>query len=179
MSWQIDPAHSHIYFTVRHMMISKVRGHFPVFNGTVNYDAENPTNTTVDIEADINSINTNDEKRDNHLKSPDFFNATEFPIMHFKSTKIEQTDEENGKLYGDLTIKNVTKPIVLDVEFAGTAKSPWGTTNAGFSAAATINRQDWDLTWNAPIETGGVLVGDKVKIEIELELIQQLEAVPA
>jgi polyisoprenoid-binding protein YceI len=161
------------------MMISKVRGQFQVFTGTVNFDPENPINTTVDIEAEINSINTNEEQRDMDLKSPDFLDATEYPVMRFKSTKVEQTDEENGKLYGDLTIKDVTRPIVLDVEFAGTAKSPWGTTNAGFSAAATINRKDWELTWNAPIETGGVLVGDKVKIEIELELIQQLEVVPA
>jgi polyisoprenoid-binding protein YceI len=99
--------------------------------------------------------------------------------MHFKSTRIEQKSADEGKLYGDLTIRGVTKPVVLDVEYAGQAQSPWGTTSAGFSAAATINRKDWNLTWNQALETGGVLVGDKIQIEVELELVQQAEAVPA
>lgn len=179
MSWQIDASHSHIYFTARHMMISKVRGQFETFNGAIDFDPNNVENTAVDISIDINSLTTNDEQRDNHLKSPDFLNADAFPVMTFKSTKVEQKDEDSGKLYGELTIRDVTQPVVLEVDYAGTAKSPWGTTSAGFSASTTINRKDWGVNWNQALETGGVLVGDKIKIEIELELVKQEESVPA
>ena len=179
MTWQIDSAHSHVNFSVRHMMISKVRGTFETFSGSVNFDEENPTNTTVDISLDAASINTREDQRDGHLRSPDFLNADEFPTLTFKSSKVEQIDEENGKLYGDLTIRGVSKPAVLDVEYAGQAQSPWGPTSAGFSAKTTINRTDWGLTWNQALETGGILVGDKITIEIELEIIKQAEAVPA
>ena len=181
MTWQIDSAHSHIYFTARHMMISKVRGQFESFTGSVNYDEQNPTRTTVDIEIDIKSINTKEEKRDTHLLSADFFDADNYPTMRFQSTKVEQVDEDSGKLYGNLTIHGVTKPVVLEVEYAGQAKSPWGTVSAGFSGTTTINRKDWGLNWNQTLETGGVLVGDKIQIEIELELVQvtEAEAVPA
>lgn len=179
MSWQIDTSHSNINFTVRHMMISKVRGQFEKFEGIVNFDPDQPENTTVDISIDINSLTTNEEQRDNHLKSPDFLNAAEYPVMNFKSRKVAQLDEDSGKLYGDLTIRGNTQPVILDVEYAGQARSPWGTISAGFSASATINRKDWDLNWNQALETGGVLVGDKIKIDIDLELIKQPETVPA
>ncbi|MCA9942021.1 MAG: polyisoprenoid-binding protein [Anaerolineales bacterium] len=176
MSWQIDSSHSHIYFTARHMMISKVRGAFESFSGTVNFDEENPTNTTVNIEVDLSSINTRDEQRDGHLKSPDFFDVENYPTMKFVSTKVEQVDENNGRLIGNLTIKDITKEVVLDVEYAGVAKSPWGTESAGFSASGSINRKEWGLNWNQALETGGVLVGDKINIEIELELVKQSQA---
>lgn len=179
MTWQIDSAHSHIYFTARHMMISKVRGQFESFSGSVQYDEENPTRTAVDIEVDINSINTREEQRDTHLKSPDFFDAATYPVMRFKSTAVEKTGEDTAKLHGDLTIRGVTKPVTLDVDYAGQAKSPWGTISAGFSATSTINRKEWGLNWNQALETGGVLVGDKIQIEIELELVKQPESVPA
>ena len=179
MSWQIDASHSNINFTARHMMISKVRGQFENFDGTVNFDPDYPENTTIDISIDIDSLTTNDEQRDNHLKSPDFFDAAKYPVMTFKSKKVEQVDEDSGKLYGDLTIRGTMKPVVLDVEYAGQAKSPWGTISAGFSASATINRKDWGLNWNQALETGGVLVGDKIKIDIDLELVKQPESVPA
>lgn len=181
MTWQIDSAHSHIYFTARHMMISKVRGQFESFTGSVNYDEQNPTRTTVDVEVDINSLNTKEEQRDNHLRSADFFDAGNHPTLRFQSTKVEQMDEDTGKLYGNLTIRGVSKPVVLDVEYAGQAKSPWGTVSAGFSGSMTINRKDWGLNWNQALETGGMLVGDKIQIEIELELIKEpeTEAVPA
>ncbi len=179
MTWQIDSAHSHIYFTARHMMISKVRGQFESFSGSVQYDEENPTRTAVDIEVDISSINTREEQRDTHLKSPDFFDAATYPVMRFKSTAVEKTGEDTAKLHGDLTIRGVTKPVILDVEYAGQAKSPWGTISAGFSATGTLNRKEWGLNWNQALETGGVLVGDKIKIEIELELVKQPESVPA
>jgi polyisoprenoid-binding protein YceI len=129
----------------------------------------------VNIEVDLGSVNTRDEKRDGHLKSPDFFDVEKYPTMKFVSTRVEQIDENNGRLIGNLTIKNVTKEVALDVEYAGTAKSPWGTVSAGFSAAGSINRKEWGLNWNQALETGGVLVGDKINIEIELELMKQAQ----
>lgn len=179
MSWQIDSSHSQINFSVRHMMIAKVRGSFENFSGTVNFDEENPTNTTVDVAVDLASISTRDEQRDGHLKSPDFFDVENYPTMKFVSTRVEQVDAHNGRLYGQLTIKDVTKEVVLDVEYAGIAKSPWGTISAGFSATSSLNRKDWGLNWNQALETGGVLVGDKINIEIELELVKQTQAEPA
>ncbi|MCO5195176.1 MAG: YceI family protein [Anaerolineae bacterium] len=176
MTWQIDFSHSQIQFSVRHMMISKVRGTFEQFSGSINYDEVNPTNTTVDIAVDITSINTRDEQRDAHLRSADFFDAENFPMMTFKSTRVEQVNKHNGRLYGDLTIRGVTKPVVLDVTYEGQAQSPWGTTSAGFSATGKINRKEWNMQWNAALETGGVLVGDDVTISIELELVKQPEA---
>lgn len=179
MTWQIDAAHSEINFTVRHMMISKVRGQFQKFNGTVNFDEDNPANTTVDITIEVDSIHTREEDRDTHLKSPDFFDVETYPVMTFKSTNVEKLSENTGKLHGDLTIKGVTKPVILDVDYAGQAQSPWGTTSAGFSLTGSLNRKDWGLNWNQALETGGFLVGDKINIEIEVELVKQPDAVPA
>ena len=179
MSWQIDSSHSHINFTARHMMISKVRGSFETFSGTVNFDEKNPINSTVDIAVQLASINTRDGQRDGHLKSPDFFDVETHPTMRFVSTRVEQIDENNGRLIGNLTIKGVTHEVALDVEYAGMAKSTWGTQSAGFSATGTLNRKDWGLNWNQALETGGVLVGEKINIEIELELIRQPENAPA
>ncbi|MFZ1399427.1 MAG: YceI family protein [Candidatus Promineifilaceae bacterium] len=176
MAWQIDSSHSHVNFTARHMMISKVRGAFEKFSGTVNFDEANPTNTTVNIEVDLSSINTRDAQRDGHLQSPDFFDVANYPTMKFVSTRVEQVDANNGRLFGQLTIKDVTKEVVLDVAYAGVAKSPWGTESAGFSASGNLNRKDWGLTWNQTLETGGVLVGDKINLEIELELVKQAQA---
>ena len=173
MSWQIDSAHSEINFTVRHMMISKVRGRFESFSGVIAFDEDNPENTAIDVSIDAAGINTREEDRDNHLRSGDFLNVEDYPTIQFKSTRVEQEAEKKGKLYGDLTIRGVTKPVVLDVEYAGMAKSPWGTYSAGFSASTTINRENWDLTWNQALETGGVLVGKEIKIEVEL--IKQTE----
>ncbi len=175
MKWQIDSAHSSIQFTVRHMMISKVRGYFEEFTGNIDFDEENPANSTVAVEIDAASINTREEQRDGHLKSPDFLNVEEFPTLTFKSTRVEPNSSEKGKLIGELTIRDVTKTVVLDVEYVGKAKSPWGATSAGFSGTTTINRNDWGLTWNQALETGGILVGDKIKIDIELELIEVTE----
>jgi len=173
MSWQIDPAHTSINFTARHMMIAKVHGRFEQFSGTVNFDEDNPSNTTVDIAIEAASLNTKEEQRDGHLRSGDFFDVETYPTLTFKSTRVQLIDEDTAKLYGDLTIKDVTKEVVLDVEYLGQAQSPWGTTNAGFTASTTINRKDWGLNWNLALETGGFLVGDKIQINIELELKKQ------
>ena len=181
MSWKIDPSHSEITFSIRHMMITNVRGRFEDFSGTIEFNEQNPANTLVDVQISANSINTRDPKRDGHLKSPDFLNADQYPYLTFESRKIELVDTTHARLLGDLTIREVTRPVILDVEYNGQSKSPWGATSAGFSARATLNRKEWDLTWNVSLETGGWLVGDEMNVNIELELIKQpeAEAVPA
>ena len=178
MSWMIDTAHTEANFTVRHMMISNVRGQFQKVNGTVEFDEANPANTRVDVQIEIASVSTREEKRDAHLKSPDFFDAEKYPYMTFQSKRVEVKDATHARLIGDLTIRDVTKEVALDVEYNGSAKSPWGTTNAGFSAKTTLKRKDWGLNWNVALETGGWLVGDDVQISIELEIVKQPEAAP-
>ena len=175
MSYKIDNAHSQVQFTVRHMMISKVRGWFDKFEGTVNLDETNPANTTVEVKIDADSINTRDTARDAHLKSADFFDAESYPNLTFKSNQVEVLGSEKAKLHGDLTIRDITRPVVVEVEYTGSAKSPWGTTSYGFNGHTVINRKDWGLTWNKGLETGGVLVGDEITIDIELELVKVAE----
>jgi polyisoprenoid-binding protein YceI len=175
MAWQIDQAHSEIQFSAKHLMISTVRGRFNSYTGTIEADEQNPTAATVNVQIDASSLVTGDEKRDGHLRSPDFLDAEQFPYITFKSTRIEQVDATHGKLIGDLTIRDITKEVVLNFEYAGQAKTPWGTTSAGFNATTKINRKDWNLNWNVALETGGWLVGDQITISIELELVKQVE----
>jgi polyisoprenoid-binding protein YceI len=172
MSWKIDNAHSLVEFSVRHMMISTVRGRFERFSGTVEFNENDPAASSVDVQIEAASINTNEPQRDNHLRSADFFEAETYPHLTFKSTRVEKVDENNGRIYGELTIRNVTRPVVLETEYNGQAKSPWGSTSAGFTANTKINRKDWNLVWNQALETGGVLVGDEIKIHIELEIVK-------
>jgi polyisoprenoid-binding protein YceI len=174
MTWMIDPVHSHVEFSVRHMMIAKVRGSFEQFSGSVEFDEQNPTASRVEVTIDTNSINTRDEKRDGHLKSPDFLDSANYPTMTFVSRNIEIVDAENGRIIGDLTIRGVTREVVLEVEYNGQSLAPWGTTSAGFSGKTKINRHEWGLTWNVALETGGVLVGDEITIGIELEIVKQV-----
>lgn len=176
MAWQVDNSHTHINFTARHMMISKVRGEFTDYDITVNFDENNLTATTVDVAIRADSINTRDAQRDAHLKSPDFLNAEQYPVLTFKSKKVVQDSPNRGRLIGDLTIRDVTREVTLDVEYAGVANTPWGGTNAGFSGKTTINRKDWGLNWNVALEAGGWLVSEQVTIEIELELARVPEA---
>lgn len=173
MSWQIDMAHTHIQFTVRHMMISKVRGHFERFAGTIEADEQAPERTTVEVQIDAASINTREPQRDGHLRSPDFLNAEQYPYLTFKSKRVERVDSTRARLVGDLTIRDVANEVVVDVEYVGQAKSPWGGVSVGFNGYTKINRKDWGLVWNQALETGGVLVGDEVEISIELELKKQ------
>lgn len=173
MSYSIDTAHTLVQFSVRHMMISKVRGQFEKFSGTVDLDETNPANTTLEIQVETASVNTREAQRDGHLRSPDFFNSEAFPTMVFKSIRVEVVDSIHANLFGDLTIRDITKPLKLEVEFSGKAKSPWGKTSYGFTASGRINRKEWDLTWNQALETGGILVGEEIEIGIELELIQE------
>jgi polyisoprenoid-binding protein YceI len=173
MAYQIDLAHSQVQFTVRHMMISKVRGWFTQFDGTFAMDENNPENSRVEVRIDVDSINTRDEKRDGHLRSADFFDVENHPQMIFRSTRVEVLGGERARMHGDLTIRGITRPVVLDVEYVGMAKSPFGTTNYGFNASTTINRKDWDLTWNVALETGGVLVSDTLKITLDVQTIRR------
>jgi len=155
------------------MMIAKVRGRFNNFSGLVELNESQPEKTSVDVEIEVNSIDTRQQQRDDHLRSADFFNIAEYPKMKFISSEVKIVDQKHAILMGDLTIKDVTKPVSLNVEFNGLSKSPWGSTSAGFSATGKINRKDWALTWNQSLETGGVLVGDEISVNIEIELIKQ------
>lgn len=181
MNWQVDFAHSHISFSVRHMMISKVRGEFRTFDGSFDFNEENPKNSKFEVSIDAASIFTRDEQRDGHLRSPDFLNADAYPVLTFKSKRVVVDDKNHGKLIGDLTIQDTTREVELDIVYAGQAQSPWGTTSAGFSASTMISRKEWGLTWNQALETGGWLVGDNVNIDIELELVKmpEIESEPA
>jgi polyisoprenoid-binding protein YceI len=173
MAWVTDLSHTSVEFTARHMMLSKVRGGFQDFTVNLDLDAEHPEAAVVEAHIKTASINTRDAQRDGHLRSPDFFQSDEFPEMVFKSSKVDLTGKDTAKLHGDLTIRDVTKPVVLDVSYLGTSKSPWGTTNAGFEASTKINREDWGLTWNAALETGGWVVSKEITIHIEAEFTQQ------
>ncbi len=173
MAWQLDLSHSSVQFVARHMMLSKVRGEFGKFAVDLDLDLDNPEQASVVATIDTASINTREAQRDAHLKSADFFKVDEFPQMVFRSTKVERTGDDTAKVYGDLTIRDVTKPVVLDVTYTGTSKSPWGTTSIGFEANTKINREDWGLTWNVALETGGWLVGKEITINIESEFVQQ------
>lgn len=171
-AWQIDASHSRIGFYARHMMISKVRGQFDKFSGQVQFDPNDPTSTTVSFEADVASINTRDEKRDGHLRSADFFDAENHSKLTFASKQVEVVDKDSAKLTGELTIRGVTRTVVLDVDFSGMGKNPWGQTVAGFTAKTIINRKDFGLEWNMALETGGLLVSEDVHIDVEVELVQ-------
>ena len=173
MAWVADRARTSVEFIARHMMLSKVRGEFQDFVIDLDLDEEHPEAATVEARIKTASVNTRDALRDGHLRSPDFFKSDEYPEMVFKSTRVERTGKTKAKLHGDLTIRDVTKPVVLDVTYLGSSKSPWGTTNAGFEASTKINREDWGLTWNAAVETGGWLVGKDITINIEAEFTKQ------
>jgi polyisoprenoid-binding protein YceI len=176
MSWKIDPAHTRIEFSARHMMITTVRGEFQKFSGTVDFDEKNPTNSKIKIEIDAASLNTHTADRDTHLRSADFLDVQNFPTITFTSKSVTVKDGNHARLVGDLTIHGVTKDVALDVEYSGLLKSPWGTTVAGFNATTKINRKDWGLVWNVAIEAGGVLVSEEISINIEAELIQEVPA---
>ena len=176
--WEIDSAHSSAEFSVKHMMVSTAKGRFDKITGTLNLDDKNPTKSTVDIAIDPTTIDTHEPKRDGHLKSPDFFDVAKFPTITFKSTKIEKAGKAKFKVTGDLTMHGVTKSVTLAVDGpTAPMKSPFGTTSSGASATTKINRKDWGLTWNKPLEAaGGVLVGDEVTINVDLELLSKAEA---
>ncbi|HEY9490089.1 MAG TPA: YceI family protein [Chryseosolibacter sp.] len=172
--WNLDPTHSQIGFKVKHMMITNVSGSFGKFDAKVETLGNDFSTATIDFTADLNSLSTGNTDRDNHLKSGDFFDISQHPQLRFVSTKVEKKDEENLVLQGDLTIRGVTKPVKLDVEFGGIGKDPWGNEKAGFTIAGKINRTDFSLNWNTALEAGGVLVGEEVKLYAELELVKEV-----
>ncbi|MDY7233021.1 YceI family protein [Hyalangium rubrum] len=176
-AWEIDPAHSGAQFSVKHMMVSNVKGEFGKLAGTFNIDEKDITKSTVDVTIDATTINTRNEQRDNHLRSPDFFDVKNHPNITFKSTKVEKGADGKLKVTGNLTLHGVTKPVVLDVEGpTPEVKSPFGDTRIGASATTTLNRKDFGLNWNKAIETGGVVVGDEVRVSIDLEGVKKAPA---
>ncbi len=169
-TWNIDPSHSGVSFSVRHMMIAKVRGSFGTFSGTVTVDDADASKSSVKAEIDVGSINTHEPKRDGHLKSPDFFDVEKFPKMTFVSKRVEGKGAQL-KVAGDLTLHGVTHEVVLDVTREGGGKDPWGNQRLAFTAHGSLNRNDFGLKWNQALETGGVLVGEKVELDLEISAV--------
>jgi len=172
-TWQVDGAHSAVSLTVRHMVISKVRGRFAKWSAKLALDTADLARSSVDVELDAASIDTGVADRDAHLRSPDFLDAQKYPTLRYRSRRVEALSEDHLRVVGDLTIRDVTREVVLDVEHGGQGKDPWGNQRVGFTATASLNRKDFGLTWNQALETGGVLVADRVDVEIELQAIRQ------
>ncbi len=173
-TWVLDPTHSEVHFKIKHLMITNVSGSFDIFNVTAQTEDEDFTKAKLSFTADVNSISTNNEQRDGHLKSADFFDVEKFPEIKFEATKTENVDNDGSyDLYGNLTIRDVIQNIKLSVEFGGVVKDPYGNTKAGFTINGKINRKDFGLTWSAVTEAGGVVVSDEVKIACEIQLIEQ------
>jgi polyisoprenoid-binding protein YceI len=172
-TWTIDASHAEVGFSVRHLMISTVRGRFGGVAGTAIIDDRNPSASKVDVTIDVSSIDTRQEQRDAHLRSPDFFDVANHPTMHFVSTRIEGDITSEFKLVGNLTIRGVTHEVTLNVTAEGRGRDPWGNDRVGFSATGKINRGEWGLTWNQVLEAGGVTVSDEVKLSIDAELVRQ------
>lgn len=172
-AWDLDPSHSSAEFSVRHLMISSTKGRFAIRSATVLHDPADPAATVVEAEVDVASVDTGARQRDDHLRSPDFFDAANHPTMRFRATGIEDLGEGRYRVAGDLTIRGATRPVALDVEKEGEARDPWGNTRAGLVATTSFDRRDFGLTWNQALETGGVLVGDKVKVTLHLEMIRR------
>jgi polyisoprenoid-binding protein YceI len=172
--YDIDPTHSSAHFSVRHLMISNVKGEFTKVSGTVTYDPDDPKASKVEATIDVASLHTRDDQRDGHLKSADFFDAAQFPEIKFVSTSVEADGNHEYLVKGDMTIHGVTREVALHVEGpTAEVKDPWGNIKAGAAATAKINRKDFGLTWNAPLETGGVVVGEEIKISLEVELTRR------
>ncbi len=169
MAWQIDPAHSTVGFSVRHMVVSTVHGRFKVFDGTIEIDDANPANSSIEAHAETASIDTSDENRNNHLRSADFFDAEKYPTITFKSTKVEPTGDNTYQVTGDLTMHDVTKPVTFTVERSETIKDPYGFQRFGLEAKTKINRRDWGLTWGPVLEAGGAVVSDEERLNLDLE----------
>jgi polyisoprenoid-binding protein YceI len=174
-TWNIDSAHSAIHFSVRHMVVSKTRGRFTKFGGQLEFDPDNPEAAKVQVTIEPASVDTADSQRDGHLRSADFFDVEKFPTASFKSTRVEDLGGDKYRISGDLTIRGVTKPVSFDATFEGSGKDPWGGERAGFSGGTTIDRRQFGLAWNKTLETGGVLVGEKVELSLEVEAVKQAE----
>lgn len=170
--WNIDNTHSGISFSIRHMVVSKVRGRFTKFSGTLTLGDEDLTRSNVEVNIDAASIDTGVAERDTHLRSPDFFDVAQHPELRFRSTQIEKVAADRYRVLGALTIRGVTRDVTLDVDYGGQAKDPWGHERVGFQARTSLNRKDFGLEWNQVLEAGGVLVGDRVEIELEVQAVK-------
>ena len=177
--WAVDPNHTQVEFSAKHMGIMTVKGAFTGVSAAIEFNEDDFTASSVAARIDARTQSTHDERRDAHLKSPDFLDVEQFPTIAFKTTRIEHAAHDKYKMTGDLTIRDVTRPVSLDVVYSGEAKDPRGNVHAGFSAYTTINRKDWGLTWNVALETGGLLVGDQIKIALEVEAVLLKPAVVA
>jgi len=173
-TWLIDAAHSQVSFSARHMMVTTVRGSFKSLSGTIEFDPANPAAAQVEVAIEAASIDTGVVDRDNHLRSPDFLDVASFPTITFKSTRVEPQGSDRARIYGDLTIRGVTREVVIEAELLGQGKDPFtGSTKVGFAGRTTINREDWGLTWNIALEAGGVLVSKEIRIELDVQAVEQ------
>jgi polyisoprenoid-binding protein YceI len=170
--WNIDPAHTGINFSVRHMVVSKVRGRFGKYSGTIELDDGDFTRSSVEVSIDASSIDTGVADRDTHLRSPDFFDVAKFPELKFRSHRIERVDDARYRVIGELTIRDVKREVSLDVEYGGRGKDPWGNERVGFVAKTSIDRKEFGLTWNQVLESGGILVGDRVDIDLDVQAVR-------
>ena len=177
--WLLDPIHSELQFKIKHLMISNVSGAFKNFSAEVETEDEDFSTAKINLTAQMDSISTNNEQRDAHLRNSDFFEVEKYPELKFKSTKVEEVDSDTFMLHGELTMKGVTKPVKLDVEFNGATKDPWGGERAGFVITGKINRADWGINFNSVLETGGVMLSEEVRINSEIELVKQAVSVRA
>jgi polyisoprenoid-binding protein YceI len=171
-TWNVDPTHANVGFAVRHLMISTVRGSFGDVAGTISIDGEDPTTAKAEITVGVPTIDTRNAQRDEHLKSADFFDAANFPVMAFQSTGVKKKSDDIYAVTGNLTIRGTTKPVTLAVTIDGTGNDPWGNARAAWSGTTTIDRRDWGLTWNQALEAGGVAVGHDIKISFEIEAVR-------
>jgi polyisoprenoid-binding protein YceI len=172
-TWAIDPVHSQVEFAVKHMMIATVRGNFTGITGTLVLDDDDLAHSSVAVEIDAATVNTRDEKRDGHLRSADFLDAERFPTLSFKSARVEPKDDDELRITGDLTIRGVTRPVVLEARYLGRGTNPWGVEVIGYEATTKIRRKDFGLEWNVALESGGFLVGDEVKVTLDIEAAKQ------
>ncbi|WP_331272380.1 YceI family protein [Motilibacter aurantiacus] len=170
--YQLDVAHTRIGFVARHAMVTKVRGSFKEFEGHAHLDAADPAKSTAELTIKVDSIDTGNEQRDGHLRTNDFFDVPNFPEVTFRSTGVEKAGDATFRMTGDLTIKDTTKPVTVEFEFTGSAKDPFGNLRAGFEGRTTINRKDWNVNWNAALETGGFLVSDKIVLEFDVSAVK-------
>ncbi len=177
MNWQFDEGHTYIGFTGRHMMVATVRGEFEKFSGTVEFDEHDMTRSKAEIQIEAASVNTHNTQRDDHFRSADFFDVEHYPYITFKSKRVIMLDANHGQLIGDLTIRNITREVVLEGEYGGVNQTPWNTYSAGFSLRGKVNRKDWGLNWNMILAGGGLVAGDEITLAIDLELTKPVEVV--
>ena len=177
MSWQFDAGHTHIGFTGRHLMVSTVRGEFEKFSGTVEFDEYDLTRSKAEIQIEAASVTTHNAQRDEHFRSADFFDVAQYPSITFKSKRVIMQDAHHGQLIGDLTIRNITREVVLDGEYSGVSQTPWNTYSAGFSLRGKVNRKEWGMKWNMVLAGGGLVASDEITLAIDLELTKPVEVV--